>query len=274
MKKFLCVFLFCIAICHAAAAADGKLRVVSLKPTVTDAIVAMGHADTLVGITKYCSVPDDGIKREVVGDYTRVLIERIIALRPDIVIGSEENSSRSSIERLKATGIDVLLLPFSDMQTTKRSIAAIADAIGDTASGQSLISDIDGKLDGLRKRWDKSPKEKILIIWGRRPIVAAGRSSYISGLLPAIGAENAVFESKIPYPRLGKEDIINADPDVIVDLSMGSEGRDSSLDIWSQMTEVRAVREGRIIRMDPNDFRLGPNLASGLGKLAQAIHSR
>ncbi len=264
----------CIMAGSSAAYATAPQRVVSLKPSITDVVYALGLGDRLIGVTRYCFAPDGMRKPEVVADYTRPYSERIVALSPDIVLGSMENSSRRSIESLEQTGIRVELFPFTTLADTMQSIRKIAAVLGEPARGEALARDIQAKLDALKARWSGSAPLRAVVVWGTRPLVVAGPGAYMDELLASVGAENAVRATKIKYPRIGLEELIAIDPDVIVDLSMGSEAAKSAQGDrpWNNASTLKAVREGKVIAMDAGMFRAGPRLVEGLTRLAELLH--
>jgi len=266
--------ILCIAATSSEAYSAAPARIVSLKPSITDVVYALGLGDRLVGVTRYCDVPEGRQRPAVVADYTRPYSERIVALSPDIVLGSMENSSRRSVESLQRMGMRVELYPFTTISETLSSIRGIAATLGEPARGDALVREIESKLSALKSRWGGERKFRVVIVWGTKPLVAAGPGAYMDELLDSIGAENAVRGTKVKYPRIGLEELIAIDPDAIVDLSMGSESgsRVSTERPWNGVTELKAVREGRVIPMNVSLFRAGPRLPEGLAKLAELMH--
>jgi len=251
-----------------AADSAAPLRVVSLKPAITDTIYALGLGDRLVGITRYCDVPAGAKKPQIVGDYTKPYVERIVALSPDIVLNSRENSSRRSIEGLERMGITVKLLRYGTIEGSLKSIRSIAELMGEPERGIKLSNKIRRQLDELKRQYGKGERVRVLIVWGVRPLVVAGLGTYMDNGLGYIGAINVVENVRVRYPKIGLEEIIALNPDVIVDLSMGSERKDSAARPWERTDAI----EARVIRMDASDFRSGPKLIDGLRKLAREIH--
>ncbi len=267
----------CIALLllPAAAFAAAPQRIVSLKPSITDTIVALGLGGRLVGITRYCELPD-GMKRpEVVADYTRPFAERIIALTPELVLGSQENSSRRSIENLQRAGIAVKLYPFTDLKETLASIRAIAEDLGEPAAGEALATKVERSIAALATRYASATPTRVVAVWGTRPLVVAGPGTYLDELLAKVGARNAVTGTRIRYPRIGLEELIALDPDAILDLSMGSESAEGAARErpWDGVAELSAVRKGRVVRLDTDLFRAGPRLPEGLAKLGEMLHA-
>ena len=268
MRYIFRTLIFFIAI-FTCGVVHAELRIISLKPAITDVFVATGYSNKLVGVTKYCEIPKN---LPIVGDYTRPYIEKIIALQPDMVLNSMENSSRKSVERLQSTGIRVELLSFRTTGDMIESIRKIGILTGETKRSEELAKAMRDKLASIKRKWHKAKKERVLIVWGRNPMVVAGSDSYMNEHMDTIGAVNAMADSRIPYPKIGLEELIAIDPDVIIDLSMGSEKDDDSGKLWSGVSVLKAVRKNRVYTMNTGDVRRGPRLPEGLAKLAELIH--
>lgn len=266
----LCIWLLSSPPCFASEARS--LRVVSLKPNITDTLIALGLSEKIVGITKYCPKPDSKEPPKIVGDYTQPYIEPIIALKPDIILASQENSSRASVETLQNVGFRVELFDFSNISQTKSSIERIANLLGVPQSGERVVKEMDKKLSGVKKGWANLPKKKTLVVWGTRPIIASGSGSYMDEMLDIIGAANVIKGTKIKYPKITLEEIIGFDPEIILDLSMGSESADAGTRPWEEISTISAVRNKKVITLDASMFRAGPNLPASLEKLGLMMH--
>ncbi len=257
----------------ARATAKAPQRIVSLKPNITEIVYALGRGDALVGRTKYCDRPAEAASLPVVADYTRPFVERIVALAPDLVLASEENASRRSTTRLEQLGIAVALFDFSSFDATKRSIVRIAERLGVPERGRELVATMEAQLTATSRRWEKAAPRRVAIVVGVRPLIVAGRRSYLGELLPAAQLVNAAPPSRLGYPRIDLEGLIAIDPDAIVDVTMGSEGRDAdAMRPWAGVAALKAVREKRTIPFDMSRLRPGPELPKALDELAQLIH--
>ncbi len=274
-KKFIIVLSFLLLIPCWELSAENSQRIVSLKPNITDIIAALGAGDRLVGITRYCDPPPGKTKPQVVADYTQISIEKIVALSPDLVIGSMENSSRRSIESLSRMGITVKLFPFTTLEETLQSMREIGAFIGSPEKGATLASQMEQKLGALKKKWgEEKPPLTTMIVWGVKPLIVAGKGTYMDELLEFIGAKNVVTSGGVQYPRIGIEEMIALDPDVIVDLAMGSESNGAASRPWNEIKLMKAVAKNRVIRMDTSQFRAGPHLPDALEELAAKMHVR
>lgn len=253
------------------ASAEAPQRIVSLKPNITEIVYALGRGEALVGRTRYCDYPPEAQALPVAGDYTRPFIERIVALHPDLVLASEENSQRRAFERLQAMGVRIVLFDFSTIAATIASVRAIGRAIGAGAAGDRLAAKMQKALQRPEKN-SATKRPRALLVVGVRPIIAAGPGSYLDELIPTAGLTNAVVDRSMRYPRLALEELIALDPEVIVDCSMGSEEHDrGSPRPWEGIAALRAVREGRVVPCDMGRLRPGPRLPAALADLAKHV---
>ncbi len=274
-RPFSIVVFAAVLAAHVVSTAAEPTRVISLKPNITDIVVALGATKKLVGVTRYCDLPQGTQRPTIIGDYARAHSERIIALAPDMVLASKENASRRSIDMLKSLNIPVRLFSFRTMEDILTSIHEIADALGISEAGKHLEQQTREQLAELSRTWKKKDPVRVLLIWGTRPIIVGGRGTYIDEQLTTIGAINAIEHGSTAYPRIGLEELIAMDPDAIIDLSMGSEVKsDANARPWTHLEALRAVREGHLHAMNATLLRPGPNLPKGLARMAQLIHGK
>lgn len=261
-------------------------RIISLKPNITEILFAIGAGDQVVGVTTWCNRPEAAKKLPKVADYIHPNVEKIIALKPDLVVSSKENSMEAPIRMLQKTGIHVLLLSFKNIEDLFYSTTELADATGHTEEGQGLVqklrSEIMQKSSVLGERGVKT-----LIVVGQRPLMGVGRKSFLNELLEAAGGEN-ILEAKTPYPPIAIETVLVKNPEVIIDLSMGSEAYrppsnppQSPLKLrgelkggyWEKYKTIDAVKKGRVYNLNISEFRLGPSLPEQIDKLKKLLSS-
>lgn len=273
LKKIVTTLLmFSLFLAVSAVEAKGLQRIVSLKPNVTEILFALGAGDQVVGVTKYCDYPERVKSLPKVADYVKPFTEKIIELSPDIIIGSEENSSRKSITMLKRMGYDVRLFPFSNVGEMLASIQKIAKLVGKEKEGQRLARQIKHGLEKIKDERSDKTGASVLVVWGYRPMVVSGQKTYMDELLTIVGARNVVGESNIRYPHWSIENVIAKNPDVIIDMSMGSESNAGN--VWNKIPMISAVKTGRVYRLDASMFRLGPRLVRAVSELKKYIYEK
>lgn len=251
-------------------------RIVSLAPSVTEILFALGVGDRVVGVSTYCDYPAEATKIDRIGTFLQPNVERIVGKRPDLVIGVPSPGNRGSVERIEALGVRVLIVNPERIAEILASIRTIADAVGVPEAGAALVARIEAELDAVARRLEGAPRPRVLMLVGRSPFVAAGRGTYQDELVTRAHGTNLAAASGGAWPNLGLETIVAQAPEVIIDASMGSEeasDRASALAFWSDFPTVPAVRDQRIYGYRAYELlRPGPRVAQTLETVARFIH--
>ena len=265
--KVLAMFLFlCVA-----TNAHAYERIVSLKPNITEILFALGAGDRVVGVTTYCDYPDAAKVLPRVADYIKPFAEKLIVAAPDLVIGSQENTSKKAIWQIEKMGYRVELFPFATLDETLNSIQKIAGLVGKGERGTQLACTIRRAMKTAARNGRATAKPRVLVVWGQRPMVVTGPGSFMDELIQAVGGVNVAHRGSMKYPHWSRENVIAANPDVIVDMSMGSE--EVNVASWKELTTVSAVKNNRIVTLDDSLFRAGPRLPEAVKELARAVFS-
>jgi len=241
-------------------------RIISLKPAITDILLAMNQKEKIVGITKFCNWPHTK-QPSIIGDYTRPFIEKITYLNPTIILTSKENSNQKSVQLLHNLHLPIRFYSFDSLKKTKQSILQLGQDINAQKNSQLLITHIDNTLTSLQKKYQHHPIKHILFIIGQRPLIAAGPHTYISELLPIIRAKNVIAHHSPNYPHIDDEYILSLQPDVIIDLSMMPK---KSLPPY--IKKATFTFKHAYYRLNIANFRPGINVINGLQHLAKIIH--
>lgn len=245
-------------------------RIVSLKPNITEILFALGAGDRVVGVTTWCKYPPGATTLPKVADYLRPFPERIAAVHPDLIIGSQENSDPQMAATLRPLGAPVYYFPFRTIKETAQSVREIGALVGAKATGETLAQTI-AKLSAPQPSplppeadYRKGEGATAVAIVGYRPLVAVGGGTFLSDIIRAAGLRNILSDGSLPYPQLSLERLLALDPDVILDMTMGTE---VSSDFWKQLPRLRAVQEGHVIPLSMDDLHAGPRLPSAVARL-------
>ncbi len=241
-------------------------RIISLKPNITEILYELGLSDKIVGVTTWCDWPEEAKSLPKVADYININTEKIILLKPDLVIGSEENSVKEPVRALQEAGINTLLLPFTTIDQLLSSIQKIADTTGLHEQGVALVNNIKKDLTnaptypstmlGASQRTNA----RVLLLVGHRPLVAAGKNTFYNDILKNVGAKN-IITGNTPYPTINTEFILANNPDIIFDLAMGSDIR----------TDLPAQLRSKVKRLDISEFRAGPRIGKAIAVLKSSL---
>ncbi|MBL6974154.1 MAG: ABC transporter substrate-binding protein [Deltaproteobacteria bacterium] len=269
MKSILLCLFLATACARPAERTDvGGPRVVSLIPNATEIIFDLGLGDHLVGATRYCDRPAAARRIPRVGGILDVSSEAVLATRPDLVIGSPKVLRGHLADLLSKAGADTLVLDFDTAESVVPGIRALGRALNRGERADRLVRTLEKDFDDLRDRARTNPPVKVLFVAGRNPLVVASRASFIGDLLERMGVENVVTAQRIPYPTWSLEQMLRADPDVLLDGAVEAGDLEGSMAAGG----IRAAREGRVLSFaDHALLRPGPAAVRAALKLADDI---
>ena len=248
-------------------------RIVSLAPSVTEILFAIGVGPEVVGVSEYCDYPPVVRDLPKVGTFLTPNIEAIAALRPTMVIGPASSSDLREMKALRGMGIRVIAVVGDDsIEQIESSIGQLGKQVGRGAAAQRLIDQINSQIHAIGERLKESKSPNVLMVVGHQPMVAVGRGTFLDELLALAHSDNIADVSSQPWPRLSLEYIIATRPDVILDGRMGTDPETPD-SFWGKYQSIPAVREHRVYGY-PEDPTLhpGPRVASTLELLARLIH--
>jgi iron complex transport system substrate-binding protein len=250
-----------------------SLRIVSLAPSTTEAVYALGAGAQLVGRSRFCDHPEKVRALPVVGGFVDPNLEAIVALRPSLVVGARGPAGRHIVDQLEARGVATYFPPTESLEEIETMMRGLGDRTGHAADAERLTTSIRTRIAAIAHALDGRRKPRVLLLFGVDPISAAGPKTFADELLGRAGGENVISEGA-GYPTLGLERVLALDPDLIIDAAVMDEHATERLHPdtpgWSK---VRAVREKRVIRLSEDSiFRPGPRIAEGLTTLARALH--
>jgi iron complex transport system substrate-binding protein len=260
-----------------AGAASAPLRIVSLVPNATEILFALGAGDRVIAVSAFTEYPAEARRLAIVGDYQGIQVEKVIALRPDLIIGMPTSGNRPALDRLKELGYPTRLITIAGIADIYTAIQTIAEACGLTERGRQLAGSLRQQIAGIRESLQQAPKIKILFVVDRSPLIVAGKGSYIDELMAIAGGDNVAGDSDTPYPQFSFERVIARAPEVIVDTGFMSEPGPESMvaarQFWARYPSLPAVSANRLIfTKDSSLFVPGPRIIEGLKKLCRYLH--
>ena len=255
-----------------ARAASTPQRIVSLAPSVTETVFALGFGSRLVGVTTYCDYPPEALTLPKIGGFMNPSVEVIVAKRPDVVIGVSSATDPVKARELERLGLKVTLISLASVSDILSSIKSIARLLGSAESGERLEQKNLRKFDEVKQRVAPAPRRSTLLAVGLRPLVAVGGKNFIDELITLAGGENIAGKASQPWLNLPDEYVVAKAPRVIIEAGMGSE-RSESARHWRDLKSIPAVKDGRVYAY-PSDkiLRPGPRIGEGLEEIARMVH--
>jgi iron complex transport system substrate-binding protein len=265
----LCASAIALAIPANAAA---PMRIVSLAPSVTETLFALGAGPEVVGVSQYCDYPPQVRALPRVGSFLTPNLEAIIALRPTLVVGLELSSDVRQIRALNSMGYPVLLVSDDSLDEIESSIETVGARIDRRPEARRIVSQIESQIAAVRQRLANVKPRRALMLVGHQPIVAVGAGTYLDQLMRIARADNIGAAAGEQWPHLSIEYIIAMRPEVVLDGSMGSD-QSSSSEFWKRYPQIPAVRDNRVLGYaeDPM-LHAGPRVGDSLEIIARMIH--
>jgi len=247
-------------------------KVVSLAPSVTETLFALGFGDRLVGVTTYCDYPVEAQRLPKIGGFMNPSLEVIVAKKPDVVIGVNTATDPAKAKEMERLGLRVTLISVASLNDILTGIKSIARLMGSPQTGEKLVVKIDANIQAIKKRVAAAPRRRVLLAVGIRPLVVVGGRNFIDELITLAGGENIAGNATQPWLNLPEEYVVAKAPQVIIEAGMGSEQQQSGKR-WADLKSVPAVTNGRVYSY-PSDkiLRPGPRVGDALTELAGLIH--
>lgn len=255
-----------------AAETPSPQRVVSLAPSVTETLFALGLGNRLVGVTTSCDYPDAARNIPKIGGFMSPSLETIAAKRPGLVIGVSSATDPAKAREMERLGLKVTLISLASVNDILNSIMSIARLLGSPQSGEQLVRRITLQMHRVKDRVAPAPRRSTLLLVGLRPLIAVGGKNFIDELITLAGGKNIAGDAAQPWLNLPDEYVVAKAPQVIIEAGMGSE-RDLTPQHWADLKSIPAVQQQRVYRY-PSDkiLRPGPRIGEGLEEIARFLH--
>jgi iron complex transport system substrate-binding protein len=243
-------------------------RVVSLVPSVTEIIYALGAEDKLVGVVTPCDYPLK-IDKPIVGTFSLPSLERIYTLKPDLVF-VEDIEQKYLWAQLKKLNIRIDIASPQSIEEVYEAIENIGDILNKRKRADSLVNSMRCELDSLQKMMKGVKRRRVFIEIAENPLMTVGNGSFMNELIEAACAINIAENINIPYPIVNQESVIKANPDIIVVAHKGGTNPAKR----SGWDKIDAVRNRRVYQdIDPNLLmRPGPRIIKGVRALMERMY--
>ncbi len=233
-------------------------RIVSLAPSLTEMLFAVGAGDAVVGVTQSCNYPAAVSTLPEVGDLLNPDAERVLALRPDLVFISVEGNTQSSFDALERVGLRLFVSNPRTLDGVLTSLLQFGSITGHEDRAKRLTDSLRGIAEDLRGAAPPAPAS-VLVLISTQPLMAAGGRTFINEIIALAGGRNAAAEAPGNYPTLNRETVLRMNPDLIIFPDDMHVRRDGLIERFPEWRHVRAVQDGRLHAVDADVFlRPGP----------------
>ena len=248
-------------------------RIVSLAPNLTEIVYAVGAGNRLVGNTTFCNYPVAARDVAKVGDTLQPSIERILALRPQLVLVSTASQLEAFTKQLNEHQIAVYITDPRDLEGVFRSIANIGDLLNETQSADDLIKQLRARDEQVERSVVGLPRVSVFFQLSGQPLYTAGKTSFVTNLIERAGGRSVTADVNEAWPRLSDEAALASRPDAIIVLSGDAMGTPANAKIAAALKDSPAAKNGRVYLINGDLLtRPGPRLVDGLEQMAHALH--
>jgi iron complex transport system substrate-binding protein len=279
--------LLLLAACRRGEPAPGPgeaRRVITLTPSLTEIVFALGAGPLVVGVSDYCDYPREATTRPRIGTFLQPNLERILALQPDLVF--VDGVQKDVAAALAQAGVGAVPVSMNSLSEVRQAIVQVGQALGRPAAAERLLARLDAELAEVEKIWRATaatrtrPRVFFSVdreVGGLRGLVAAGPGTYLDELLRHAGGHNIFSDLPLRYAKVPVEEVTARQPDVILDAVHISDPNTSErvLADWQALREVPAVRTGRVFLLSQRAFVTpGPRLGQALRELTAMLQPR
>ena len=248
-------------------------RVVSLAPSITEMLFALGLDEQIVGVTNFCNYPPAAATKPKIG-YTHPNLESLIALRPDMVAAPSEFLRADVLAKLDELKVPVLILQAKTLEDVFAHIHLLGRIFERSSLADAVTRQMRERLEYVSRALQATENLRVLYVLNSQPLITVGQESYIHHMIGLAHGTNIAGAASGAYPRLSMETMLERNPEVLI-FPVGSvEGvPEQEQRTWTQWTQVSAVQHGRLHVVSSDALnRPGPRVMEGLEQLAQAIH--
>lgn len=248
-------------------------RIISLAPSLTELLFAMGAGSQVAGVTQFCDFPPEVSRKPKVG-YANPSVEVLVGLQPDLILAPREFLKPDLIGALDNLKIPIFIVADHTVEDIFSHIQTIGRMVEHQTEAAALAMDLRKQIAAIKELAQGQPPVRVLYVLNSQPLITVGPGSFIDQLIGLAGGINVAAKSGMPYPRLSMETVLLEDPEVLIFPVGQAEGiSESEQQSWQQWSGLSAIKQGRVHQI-PADLlnRPGPRIGQGLERLAAMLH--
>jgi iron complex transport system substrate-binding protein len=249
-------------------------RVVSLAPSITETIYSLGAGDAVVGVTDFTDWPLEAQKRPSVGGIVNPSIERLVSLRPDLVIATREVNHKDTIDELDRLGIPIFVVDPRGLDGVLESVRQVGRALNRSGDAARLVDQLRARRDAVMIRVRPLARPRVLLVIWPDPVTTIGRQAFITDVITAAGGQSVTEDLTQQWPQISLEEVLRRNPDWLLLPANGHQPISlADLERRPGWDRVEAVRRHRVIYYDERLDHSSPRAFDALEDLARKLHA-
>ena len=256
---------------HIAAAPQ---RIVSLAPGITETLYALGLDNKIAGVTSYCNWPARALKKPKIGGITNPSIEKIVSLKPDLIIATIDGNRKDTVMQLERIGLPVYVINPSHTDKILEGIIHIGEITNRKNAAGKLVKKLRARLHNITAQTKNKTKPRVFFQIGLEPLITVGGGTIIHEVIDRAGGFNIAGHDTARYPRYSAEGIIKGAPDIILFAPMANDKEFTAVKrFWRAFQQVPAVKNNQIYPVNTDLIsRASPRLFDVIETMALIFH--
>ena len=249
-------------------------RIVSLAPSITEILFALGLNSEIAGVTDFCDHPEACLTKPKIGGFVNPSLERIVSLKPDLIIGIRDGNREETLQKLKDLGFSVYRVDPKGFDGVTKTIGNLGGITGREEAARRIVRTMTTKKEHILSLTRSLYKPRVFFQVGDAPIVTVGKGTLTHDLIQFAGGKNITENEPMDYPLYSVEAVLTKAPEIIIVSSMDNKKDYSNLvNKWKHWRTIPAVKQNAIHVIDSNLVdRPTPRITEGLETLARMIH--
>ncbi len=247
-------------------------RVISMAPHITELLFAAGGGERVVGAINYSDYPEAAKRLPLIGSDSQIDIERVLALRPDLLVVWQSGNTARQLEQLKALGVPVFYSEPKKLEQVATSLTRLGQLMGTETAAQTAAQQYQQKIAALTTRYAGKPVVRVFYQIWEKPIYTLNGEHIVSDAMRVCGGQNVFASQKVAAPNVSSEEVLRVNPEAIV----GGERHDAEagIQIWRKYTAMDAVKRGNLFMLNSELLvRATPRIADGIAVLCERLET-
>lgn len=248
-------------------------RIVSLAPSNTEVLYALGLGARVVGVTEFCNYPPEAKEKPKIGGFSKIDLERVVGLNPDLVLATNIHA-KSVVPELEKRGITVVVIEPKSVDEVLAKVTFVGKLTGATETAAKVAAQMQARIDAVTSKVATVKSKPRVYYEIDKTLFTAGPGSFINDMIVKAGGINIAADAKTAYPQLTAEAIIAKDPEVILLGSMNFGETPEVVRARPGWANITAVKTGRLVPITNEEVisRPGPRVVEGLELIARALY--
>lgn len=266
--SFNLLFSLCFTLLLSPTNGIAAERIISLAPSSTEMLYAIGAGSKLIATVEHSDYPPQARKLPHIGNYHSINIEKIVALKPDLIVAWPEGNPAAQLALLEQLKLNIHYTRASSLDALAIELAALGQATGNSQQANELAQITRQELNKLKQDYQDKKKVSLFYQVWPEPLMSVSNKNWLGDAIKLCGAENIFANNLQAFPLVSKEKVLLADPQIMI----AAEKNHGALKHWQQWSQLSAVKNQQLYTINPDHIhRFGPRLLLGVQELCKAI---